>query len=79
MHYLTELAGKLVTAYQEQEEVSRSVASRRNPFQQQALIEALRTVLEREVADHSLHYSQLHRSEPPPADPAKDNIFAGWS
>ncbi len=79
MHYLTELAGKLVNAYQEQEEASRAIASRRSQFQQQALIETLRTVLEREVADHCLHYNQLHRPEPRRADPATDNIFAGWS
>ena len=55
MHYLTELAGKLVTAYQDRENLSLWVSGQ-GEGNQQALVRALRAVLEQEVATGHLRY-----------------------
>jgi hypothetical protein len=55
MHYLTELAGKLVTSYQDRENLSLWVSDF-GQGNQDALVRALRAVLEHEVATGRLRY-----------------------
>jgi|HubBroStandDraft_5_1064220.scaffolds.fasta_scaffold329170_2 hypothetical protein len=62
MHYLTELAGKLVTTYQDRENLSLWVSDQ-SPDNQQALIGALRSALEQEVAAGRLRYDCLRRED----------------
>jgi hypothetical protein len=72
MHYLTELADKLVTAYQDRDNLLQWVSHNQTTANRQELIETLRSVLEKEVADGCLRYNCVRRHSIPP----KENVFS---
>jgi hypothetical protein len=55
MHYLNELAGKLVATYQDRENLSLWISGQ-GQDNHQAIVTALRAVLEQEVAQGHLRY-----------------------
>lgn len=68
MHYLTGLAGKLVRAYQDRDNLAHWASQGTSEASQIALVESLRDVLEQEVAKGNLHYNCLHRSDYPSSE-----------
>ena len=69
MHYLTELAGKLVTAYQDRENLTLWLAPGQSQDTQRVLASALRTVLEQEIAGGRLQYVSIPGEETVAAPP----------
>ena len=69
MHYLTELAGKLVTAYQDRENLTLWLAPGQSQDTQRVLASALQAVLEREVAGGRLRYGCTPDGETAAAPP----------
>ena len=63
MHYLTELAGKLVIAYQDRENLTLWLAPGQSQDTQRVLASALRTVLEQEIAGGRLRYGSVSGEE----------------
>jgi len=68
MHYLTELADKLVTAYQDRDNLMHWVSNNSNEANRLALIETLRDILEQEIAKGNLRYNRLARPSYPPSE-----------
>jgi hypothetical protein len=60
MHYLAYLSHKLVTAYQNQENVLTSVRPGIDKADKQMLTEAVQAVLEQEIESGRLRYDLLH-------------------
>jgi DNA-binding NtrC family response regulator len=60
MHYLAALSHKLVTAYQNQEDILNSTSRRSDKLDTRLLAEAVQAVLEQEIENGRLRYDLLH-------------------
>jgi len=74
MHYLTELADKLVTAYQDRENLTHWVIQDSSEANRLAQIETLRAVLEQEITRGNLRYNRLHRRD----YPLSEDVLSGF-
>jgi len=74
MHYLTELAGKLVIAYQDRDNLTYWVSNDSSEANRLAQIETLRAVLEQEITRGNLRYNCLHRRD----FPLSEDVLCGF-
>lgn len=74
MHYLTELADKLVTAYQDRDNLSHWVSKESREANRLVLAETLRDVLEQEVAKGNLSYHYISSVRD---YPQSEDVFRG--
>lgn len=74
MNYLTELAGKLVTAYQDRENLTLWLAPGQSQDTQRVLASALQAVLEKEIAGGRLQYVRIDGEENAAIPPLIDSL-----